>query len=83
MGRQQLEGAAHEFVPGYEKELQHMIDRRLRVLSPEEAVRVRASESTQHCSVYEDVAGSQKGWQEEIQTGTAGVQGAQRVGYRV
>ena len=42
MGRQQLEGAAHEFVPGYEKELQHMIDRRLRVLSPEEAVRVRA-----------------------------------------
>ena len=34
MGRQQL--------PGYEKELQHMIDRRMRVLIPEEAVRVRA-----------------------------------------
>ena len=42
MDRQSLEGAVHEFVPGYEKELQHMIDRRLRVLSPEEAIRVRA-----------------------------------------
>ena len=42
MGRQQLEGAAHEFVPGYEKKLQHTVDRRLRVLSPEEAERVRA-----------------------------------------
>ena len=42
MGRRLLEGAAHEFVPGYERELQHTIDRRLRMLSPEEAVRVRA-----------------------------------------
>jgi hypothetical protein len=42
MDRQQLEGVAHEFVLGYEKELQHMIDRRLRVLSPDGAVRLRA-----------------------------------------
>ena len=43
MGRQQLEGQPQEFVPGYETELQHMIDRRLRLLSPGEEARVRAS----------------------------------------
>ena len=43
MVKQQLGGCAQDFVPSYEKELQHMIDRRLRVLSPEEEVRVRAN----------------------------------------
>ena len=41
MSRQQLEGQPQEFVPGYEKELQHMLDRRLRLLGPEEEARVR------------------------------------------
>ena len=41
MSRQQLEGQPQDFVPGYEKELQHMLDRRLRLLGPEEEARVR------------------------------------------
>ena len=41
MSRPQLEGQPQEFVPGYEKELQHMLDRRLRLLGPEEEARVR------------------------------------------
>ena len=43
MSRQQLEGQPREFVPGYEKELQHMIDTRLRFLSPGERARVRVN----------------------------------------
>ena len=41
MSRQQLEGQPQEFVPGYEKELQHMLDRRLRLLGLEEEAGVR------------------------------------------
>ena len=35
MVKQQSGGCAQDFVHGYEKELQHMLDRRLMVLSPE------------------------------------------------
>ena len=63
MSREQLEGAAHEFVPGYEKELQRMIVRRMRVLSPEPGG--SQGESTQSCGVYENAVKGQQGWQEE------------------
>ena len=43
MGRQSLSGEPSEFVPGYEKELNHMMDKRLRLLDSEEEARVRAS----------------------------------------
>ena len=41
MARQRLQGTVSEYVPGYRAELQHMVDRRLRQLSPEEEARVR------------------------------------------
>ena len=37
---QNLEGAAAEFLPGYETEIQQMLRRRLRLLGPAEATRV-------------------------------------------
>jgi hypothetical protein len=43
MSRQQLEGEVSSFVPGYCKELEHMMGRRLRLLSAWEETKVRHS----------------------------------------
>ena len=40
MVKQNLEGAAAEFLPGYKTEIQQMLRRRLRLLGPAEATRV-------------------------------------------
>ena len=40
--RQQVTGEIHEYVDGYNRELDHMLSRRLRLLEPEEEERVRA-----------------------------------------
>ena len=43
MNRQSVEGRPADFVPGYKRELRHMMDKRLRLLSKEEEARVRVS----------------------------------------
>ena len=39
--RQKLEGSVDDWIEGYKKEVKHMLTRRLRLLGPSEAMRVR------------------------------------------